>query len=65
VILDKLVTTIDLSQRIALNRELLQEQMGDLAIMPLNWPVRAALVLKGVQGVQGGTTWNINEWDKV
>jgi ABC-type transport system substrate-binding protein len=63
-ILEQLVTTIDPTQRVALNRELLQEQMGDIAIMPLNWPVRTALALKSVQGVTGSSTWNINEWDK-
>jgi len=64
LLLDQLVATIDQSARLPLHQALLQEQMGDVALMPLNWPVRLVLVLNGVQGVTGGSTWNINEWDK-
>jgi peptide/nickel transport system substrate-binding protein len=60
---DRLMATIDPPERVPLHRELLQEGMGDVAIMPTYWLVEAALVLKGVQGIRTRSTWNIFEWD--
>ena len=53
-LLDRLVTTIDAGARLQLHRELLQEQMGDVAIMPLYWDVAPLIMAKGVSGPIGG-----------
>jgi peptide/nickel transport system substrate-binding protein len=66
-ILDKLAVTIASTERIALHRELLQEQMADIALMPLYWQVSPVLMLKGITGpkIQGSeATTNIWQWDK-
>jgi len=67
-ILDKLAVTIDERERINLHRELLREQMGDIALMPLYWQVSSILMLKGVTGPKnhgsGEATPNIYQWDK-
>jgi peptide/nickel transport system substrate-binding protein len=66
-ILDRLAVTVDASERIALHRDLLQEQMGELALMPLYWQVEPILMVAGVSGpkMQGNVaTPNIYEWDK-
>jgi hypothetical protein len=55
--------TIDPTQRNSLHRELLQEQMGDVALMPMYWRVANALFRAGVRGVNSGDTWNAYEWD--
>jgi len=64
-IYDRMVTTIDERERIPLHRELLQELMGDVALMPTFWRIDAVLVLKGVTGIDGRTTWNVSQWDRV
>jgi hypothetical protein len=50
-------------QRVALHRELLQEQMGDVALMPMYWRAGNAFVREGVRGVVSADTWNAYEWD--
>ncbi len=65
---DRLNTTIDPRDRMPLHRELLQEQMGDVALMPLYWEVVPTLMLKGVSGpkhVRNDSTRNIFDWDKL
>lgn len=63
---DRLVTTIDPTQQVAIHRQLVQDMMTDVPIMPLYWEVRSALVLRGVKGNVTGlqTGWNIFDWDK-
>jgi peptide/nickel transport system substrate-binding protein len=63
-LLDRLVATIDPRARIQLQQQLLEEQMGDVALMPLYWPVEPTLVLKSVRGVQDRSTWNVWRWQK-
>lgn len=68
-VLDRLAVTIDPLERITLHRQLLQEQMGDVALMPLYWIADPVLALRGVKGIQENSTvestWNISQWDKV
>ena len=40
--------TIAPAERLALHRQLLQDQLGDLALMPLYWDLDPTLMLKGV-----------------
>jgi peptide/nickel transport system substrate-binding protein len=63
-LLDRLSVAIARDQQILLHRELLREQMGDVAVMPLYWKIDPILVVKGVTGVRGRYTSNIYEWDK-
>ena len=56
--------TIDERQQIDLHRQLLQEALGDVALMPLFWLVEPVPVTKGVKGVASTTTANIFEWEK-
>jgi len=67
-LIDRLSVTIDSSQQVELERQLLQTVMGDAAIMPLFWRVDPYLFRKGVTGVLGSpvleATWNIFEWNK-
>jgi len=66
-ILNKLALTVDARERVGLHRDLLREQMEDIALMPLYWEVLPILMLKGVVGprMQGSeATPNIYEWDK-
>lgn len=67
-ILDRLNVTLNLRDRIPLHRQLVQEQMGDVALFPLYWGVRPILMLKGITGpiqVRNDATWNIFQWDCV
>lgn len=65
-LMERLVGTIDRSEHIRLQRELLQEMLGDVAFVPMFWDVEFVLVaaqLKGdVSGVETG--WNLLTWDK-
>jgi peptide/nickel transport system substrate-binding protein len=66
-VLDRLNTTIPAAERIPLHRELLQEQMGDVALMPLYWEVVPILMVKGVRGpvfYRQNASWNIFQWDR-
>jgi peptide/nickel transport system substrate-binding protein len=62
-VLDRLVATIDPNERIQLHRELLAEQMGDIALMPLYWDIRVVLAVQGVKQLNTGP-WNVLHWDK-
>jgi peptide/nickel transport system substrate-binding protein len=64
---EALALAIDPAQRIQLHRDLLQEQMGSVALMPLFWGVAAIPMVKGVSGpthVRNTSTWNMFRWDK-
>jgi len=65
-ILEGLQVTIDPRERVSLHRQLLQEQMGDVALMPLYWEYAPIFMLKGVRhGIVGVRTGHrLNEWDK-
>jgi peptide/nickel transport system substrate-binding protein len=66
-ILDRLSSTINPTDRIALHRDLLREQMGDVALMPLYWQVVPILMVEGVVGPKmqsNEATHNIWEWDR-
>ena len=45
-------------------KDLLQELIGDIALMPMYWPVEPNLAVKGVGGVKGRDGWNFHEWTK-
>jgi peptide/nickel transport system substrate-binding protein len=66
VILDRLQTTIDARQRLDLHRQLLQEQMGDVALMPLYWESAPIFMVKGVKDSVVGSrmSYRFFEWDK-
>lgn len=66
-ILDMLTTTITPQQRLPLHRQLLQEQLGDVAIMPLYWDVVPTFIVSGIRGpvfYRNNATWNLMEWQK-
>lgn len=62
-VLDKLVVTIDPAERLLLHRDLLREQMGDVALFPLFYETQAIPRLKGVKNLAKGA-WNVFDWDK-
>jgi len=66
VILDRLQTTIDARQRVDLHRQLLQEQMGDVALMPLYWESAPIFMVKGVKDSVVGSrmSYRFVEWEK-
>jgi peptide/nickel transport system substrate-binding protein len=64
---ERLTVTIDEGQRIAIMRQMLQEAMGNVVLMPLYWEVVPTLMVRGVSGpkhVGTDTTRNIFQWDK-
>lgn len=63
-LIDRVNATIDPRDQIPLHRQLIQEAMNDVALMPLYWEVAPTLIAKGVSGVVADNTWNIFEWDK-
>jgi ABC-type transport system substrate-binding protein len=66
-ILDQLRATIDPRTRLPLHQQLVKEQIGDVAVMPLYWEVSTVLMLKGIHGakiVNNAATQNIIEWDR-
>jgi peptide/nickel transport system substrate-binding protein len=63
-LLDRLVATVDPSARLVLHRELLDEQMNNLVVMPLYWLLNPFFVTGGVKGVGNATPWNLFNWDK-
>jgi peptide/nickel transport system substrate-binding protein len=66
-LLDRMNETIDARERLNLHRQLLQAQMGDVAVYPLYWEVAPILMLKGINGpraVRNQVTVNIFEWTK-
>jgi peptide/nickel transport system substrate-binding protein len=63
-ILDRLNATIDPTARVALHRDLLREQLGDVGAILLYWNPEPVPALKSVTGIKGAATWNFYEWDK-
>jgi peptide/nickel transport system substrate-binding protein len=66
-LLEKLQVTIGAAERIVLHRDLLQQQMGDVALMPLSWEVVPALIRAGITGVSidgNDGTVHIYKWEK-
>jgi peptide/nickel transport system substrate-binding protein len=66
VLSDRLVATIDHSEHLRLQRELLQELLGDVAFIPMFWDVELALVTRRVKGDVSAveTGWNLTTWDR-
>lgn len=65
VVLDKLVATIDPTVRLSLHKDLLREQMENVALMPLYWHTLTWAALAAVQGVEDGSPYNVFEWNKI
>jgi peptide/nickel transport system substrate-binding protein len=63
-LIDRILVTIDQTQQIELQRQLLQAQMGDIAVMPLFWDIAVVPVLANVKGLDKGV-WDIFHWQKV
>lgn len=66
-LVDRLQVTIPTNERVALHRQILQEMMGDVVIMPLFWDLDPILLLKHVRGVDsatGSVNYNVLEWDR-
>jgi peptide/nickel transport system substrate-binding protein len=66
-LLDKIAVTIDRAEQVPLHRQLLQEQMTDIAVMPLYWLISPILMLKGIRGPQMAYNLpnnNMWEWDR-
>ncbi len=66
-LLDRLLVTFGEQEQVDLHRQLLRDQMGNVALMPLWWNTEPALLRKGVKGpllVRNTATWNIFDWDK-
>jgi peptide/nickel transport system substrate-binding protein len=66
-ILNQLRMTIDPRQRLPLQQQLVQLQIGELGVMPLFWEVYPLLMIKGVSGpklVLNAATQNIYDWDR-
>lgn len=63
-LLERMAVTISLTERIPIHRELVREQIGDVAFMPLYWIVDPILAVAGAKGIKGRGTWNFIEWDR-
>jgi peptide/nickel transport system substrate-binding protein len=63
-ILDRLSSTIDHNARLGLHRDLLREQLGDVAAILLYWNPEPVPALKSVTGIKGASAWNFYEWNK-
>jgi peptide/nickel transport system substrate-binding protein len=66
-IIERFVVTIDARDRIGLERDLLQELIGDVALIPLIWEVEPVVSLRGISGPASNgsvSTWNIWQWDR-
>jgi len=64
-LIDALKATIEPARQVPLHRELLQLQMGDVAVMPLYWEQVPIFWLKEVKGPIGDRTgYRFFEWDK-
>jgi peptide/nickel transport system substrate-binding protein len=64
---DRLNATIDAGQRIALQQQLVQEFMGDMAVLPLYWQVVPTLIRAGITGprpLRTFPTTNVFTWDR-
>ena len=66
-IIDRFVVAIDERERINLHRQLLEQLIGDVALMPLIWEVEPVAILRGITGPAsngGVSTWNMSRWDR-
>ena len=66
-IINRLSKAVDVREQIPLHRELLQEQMTDIAFMPLYWEVLPILMVKGVSGpkhVRNTAAQNMYYWNR-
>ena len=63
-ILERLSSTIDPTARLALHKELLREQLGDVGAILLYWNPEPVPALRTVSGIKGASTWNFYEWNK-
>jgi ABC-type transport system substrate-binding protein len=66
-LLDRLVVTINPQEALTLHRELVQEQISDIALMPLYWEVSPILMLRGITGPRMAynvVTFNVWEWTR-
>lgn len=61
-IMNRLLVTIEEAEQLTLHRQLLQEALGDVALMPLFWEVNPVLIVRGVTGVTYNGTSNIFQW---
>jgi len=65
-LLERMVQTIDPRDRLALHRQLLQEQGADLPMMPLYYEIVPVFLLRAVKPSSDGarTLWGFAGWDK-
>jgi len=63
---ERLVATIDRTEHIRLQRELLQEMLGDVAFIPMFWDLQFALITRQLKGDVSAveTGWNLVTWDR-
>lgn len=64
---DRLQVTIDPRERTTIHRELLQEGLGDVAVMLFYWQIVPTITLKGVRThpvAPNLETWDFIYWDK-
>jgi peptide/nickel transport system substrate-binding protein len=59
-LINRLLLTIEPVEQANLQRQLLQEALNDVALMPLYWQTDPLLMLRSVRGF----TWHTFEWDK-
>jgi len=71
-LVDRLQVTVPASERVQLQRQIMQIALHELPIMPMYWDVETLTIRKGVVGPLARTgrhtnyplsTWNIAEWD--
>jgi peptide/nickel transport system substrate-binding protein len=63
-LLDRLSSTIPPADRLPLHQALLQEKLGDLAVMLLYWEYDPYFITRRVKGPVTGEAWNFWQWDK-
>jgi hypothetical protein len=65
-ILDQLHVAIDPRLQTTLQREHVQQLMGDVALMPAYWEVQPVVLARGVKADISPTNagWNVFQWDK-
>jgi len=65
-IIERLALTIDVRETVPLHRQLIQEALTDVALIPVYFDVDSIVTQKGVKGPIGGTYVETNffEWDK-
>lgn len=63
---DRLVISIDPQEKITLHRQLLQEMLGEVALLPLYWDVELVLATRALKGDVSAveTGWNLLTWDR-